>query len=83
MLGFRHLLPTFLRYSLSSASVTAQLRCTRPLCVTTDEAESVKTAKQAYNKFKEGGPSPQPTIFTKIINREIPAKILYEDEKAS
>ncbi|KAM3610315.1 uncharacterized protein V6R79_002238 [Siganus canaliculatus] len=46
----------------------------RPLCTKSDE---VKLAEEASKKYG----SPAPTIFSKIIDKSIPADIIYEDEK--
>ena len=40
--------------------------------------DEVNKAKIAYKHNKQ---SFQPTIFSKIISREIPANIIYEDDK--
>ncbi|KAM3610314.1 uncharacterized protein V6R79_002238 [Siganus canaliculatus] len=49
-------------------------RVERPLCTKSDE---VKLAEEASKKYG----SPAPTIFSKIIDKSIPADIIYEDEK--
>lgn len=46
----------------------------RPLCSVSDE---VKLAEEASKKYG----SPAPTIFSKVIDKSIPADIIYEDEK--
>ncbi|XP_010790142.1 histidine triad nucleotide-binding protein 2, mitochondrial isoform X2 [Notothenia coriiceps] len=46
----------------------------RPLCTKSDE---VRLAEEASNKYG----SPAPTIFSKVIDKSIPADIIYEDEK--
>ncbi|XP_008292381.1 histidine triad nucleotide-binding protein 2, mitochondrial isoform X1 [Stegastes partitus] len=46
----------------------------RPLCSRSDE---VRLAEEASRKYG----SPAPTIFSKVIDRSIPADIIYEDEK--
>lgn len=43
-----------------------------------DTGDEVNKAKIAYEQNKN---SFQPTIFSKIISREIPANIIYEDDK--
>ena len=58
------------------------LPCRKQSSVSENEHDPAKEAKLAYRKHKEGGPAPQ-TIFTKIINREIPATVVHEDDKAS
>ena len=80
--NFRRLFSKFLQHSQLHPVLITNLRQARPFSVSTNVPESIAKAKVAYNEFKEGGPSPQ-TIFSKIINREIPANIVYEDEKAS
>lgn len=40
-------------------------------------SDEVEKAKQA----SESGAHTEPTIFDKIINKEIPVKLLYEDDK--
>ncbi|KAF3851368.1 hypothetical protein F7725_013140, partial [Dissostichus mawsoni] len=49
-------------------------RAERPLCTKSDE---VRLAEEASNKYG----SPAPTIFSKVIDKSIPADIIYEDEK--
>uniref|UniRef100_A0A3B5AKA1 Histidine triad nucleotide binding protein 2 n=2 Tax=Stegastes partitus TaxID=144197 RepID=A0A3B5AKA1_9TELE len=49
-------------------------RAERPLCSRSDE---VRLAEEASRKYG----SPAPTIFSKVIDRSIPADIIYEDEK--
>ncbi|XP_041856461.1 histidine triad nucleotide-binding protein 2, mitochondrial isoform X1 [Melanotaenia boesemani] len=46
----------------------------RSLCSKSDE---VKLAEEASKKYG----SPAPTIFSKVIDKSIPADIIYEDEK--
>ncbi|XP_051807352.1 histidine triad nucleotide-binding protein 2, mitochondrial isoform X2 [Acanthochromis polyacanthus] len=46
----------------------------RPLCTKSDE---VRLAEKASRKYG----SPAPTIFSKVIDKSIPADIIYEDEK--
>ncbi|XP_044185694.1 histidine triad nucleotide-binding protein 2, mitochondrial isoform X1 [Thunnus albacares] len=46
----------------------------RPLCTKSDE---VRLAEEASKKYG----SPSPTIFSKVIDKSIPADIIYEDEK--
>lgn len=46
----------------------------RPLCSKSDE---VRLAEEASKKYG----SPAPTIFSKVIDKSIPADIIYEDEK--
>ncbi|KAM9360472.1 histidine triad nucleotide-binding protein 2, mitochondrial isoform 1-T1 [Symphorus nematophorus] len=46
----------------------------RSLCTKTDE---VRLAEEASKKYG----SPAPTIFSKVIDKSIPADIIYEDEK--
>lgn len=46
----------------------------RPLCTKSDE---VKLAEEAVKKYGH----PAPTIFSKVIDKSIPADIIYEDEK--
>lgn len=48
----------------------------RPLCTNSDE---VRLAEEASKKYG----SPAPTIFSKVIDKSIPADIIYEDEKVS
>lgn len=48
----------------------------RPLCTKRDE---VKLAEEASKKYG----SPAPTIFSKVIDKSIPADIIYEDEKVN
>lgn len=46
----------------------------RPLCTKSDE---VRLAEEASKKYG----NPAPTIFSKVIDKSIPADIIYEDEK--
>lgn len=46
----------------------------RPLCTKGDE---VRLAGEASKKYR----NPAPTIFSKVIDKSIPADIIYEDEK--
>ncbi|XP_068167987.1 histidine triad nucleotide-binding protein 2, mitochondrial isoform X1 [Antennarius striatus] len=46
----------------------------RPLCTRDDE---VRLAEEAAKKYG----SPAPTIFSKILDKTIPADIIYEDDK--
>ncbi|XP_047197168.1 histidine triad nucleotide-binding protein 2, mitochondrial isoform X2 [Hippoglossus stenolepis] len=48
--------------------------CQRPLCT---KSEEVRLAEEASRRYG----SPAPTIFSKVIDRSIPADIIYEDEK--
>ncbi|XP_071402376.1 histidine triad nucleotide-binding protein 2, mitochondrial [Centroberyx affinis] len=49
-------------------------RAERPLCTKSDE---VRLAEEASRKYG----SPAPTIFSKVIDKSIPADIIYEDDK--
>ncbi|PWA15900.1 histidine triad nucleotide-binding protein 2, mitochondrial isoform X2 [Gambusia affinis] len=49
-------------------------RAERSLCTKSDE---VKLAEEASKKYG----SPGPTIFSKVIDKSIPADIIYEDDK--
>ncbi|XP_071339724.1 histidine triad nucleotide-binding protein 2, mitochondrial isoform X2 [Trachinotus anak] len=49
-------------------------RAERPLCTKSDE---VRLAEEASRRY---GP-PAPTIFSKVIDKSIPADVIYEDEK--
>ena len=48
--------------------------CTDSKC--SDEVEKAKLASEAAEKYK-----PEDSIFSKIIRKEIPADIVYEDDK--
>lgn len=48
----------------------------RPLCTKSDE---VRLAEEACKKYGY----PAPTIFSKVIDKSIPADIIYEDEKVN
>lgn len=52
--------------------------CTSGQC--NDEVDKAKLAAEAADKYQF---QPQDTIFGKIIRKEIPADIIYEDEKVS
>ena len=45
-----------------------------------DEVEKAKLASEAAEKYHF---QPQDTIFGKILRKEVPADIIYEDEKVS
>ena len=45
-----------------------------------DEVEKAKLASEAAEKYQF---QPQDTIFGKILRKEVPADIIYEDEKVS
>ncbi|KAM9858425.1 putative HIT-like protein [Aulostomus maculatus] len=49
-------------------------RSERPLCSRRDEVGLAQAASMKYG-------SPAPTIFSKVIDKSIPADIIYEDEK--
>uniref|UniRef100_A0A8D3DZ97 HIT domain-containing protein n=1 Tax=Scophthalmus maximus TaxID=52904 RepID=A0A8D3DZ97_SCOMX len=48
----------------------------RPLCTKSDE---VRLAEEASRKYG----SPAPTIFSRVIDKSLPADIIYEDEKVN
>ena len=77
MAFFLHFLRTtpFLIVKPSSGIILSRL-ITKPFSETT--GDEVNKAKIAYEQNKQ---SFQPTIFSKIISREIPANIIYEDDK--
>lgn len=50
--------------------------CQRTLCTKSDE---VRLAEEASKKYG----SPAPTIFSKVIDKSIPADVIYEDEKVN
>lgn len=61
-----------------SASNHQIIKSIRPLYPTTQlHSDEVEKAKKAASTGEEN----KPTIFDKIINKEIPVKLLYEDEK--
>lgn len=45
-------------------------------------SDEVKKAQEAADKGAAGAGS-EPTIFARILNKEIPANIIHEDEKVS
>ncbi|XP_028270418.1 histidine triad nucleotide-binding protein 2, mitochondrial [Parambassis ranga] len=62
---------------IRTAQLTCLLRSTRaerPLCTKNNE---VRLAEEASKKYG----SPAPTIFLKVIDKSIPADIIYEDDK--
>ncbi len=63
---------SFYLSSLSCVWLTLQ----RPLCTKSDE---VRLAQEASKKYG----SPAPTIFSKVLDKSIPADIIYEDEKVN
>ena len=52
--------------------------CTNGHC--NDEVKKAKLSAEAAEKYQF---QPQDTIFSKILRKEIPADIIYEDEKVS
>ena len=52
--------------------------CTSGDC--NDEVKKAKLAAEAAEKYQF---QPQDTIFSKILRKEIPADIIYEDEQVS
>ena len=52
--------------------------CTNGHC--NDEVKNAKLAAEAAGKYQF---QPQDTIFSKILRKEIPADIIYEDEEVS
>ena len=52
--------------------------CTNGHC--NDEVKNAKLAAEVAEKYQF---QPQDTIFSKILRKEIPADIIYEDEKVS
>ena len=63
--------------SVAPKVLVAEL-CTNGQC--NDEVEKAKLAAEAAEKYQF---QPQDTIFGKILRKEIPADIIYEDEKVS
>uniref|UniRef100_A0A7N6F7V3 HIT domain-containing protein n=1 Tax=Anabas testudineus TaxID=64144 RepID=A0A7N6F7V3_ANATE len=49
-------------------------RAERPLCTSRDEVSLAQEASRKYG-------SPAPTIFSKVMDKSIPADIIYEDDK--
>lgn len=47
----------------------------------TGDSEEVKRAEKADLGHKQSPLSQQPSIFSKILTKELPADIIYEDEK--
>ncbi|XP_072289200.1 histidine triad nucleotide-binding protein 2, mitochondrial [Eucyclogobius newberryi] len=65
------------RFTVGAGTRTPQFRLRhvqRHLCSKSDE---VRLAQEASNKYS----SPAPTIFTKVIDKSLPADIIYEDDK--
>ncbi|XP_060894444.1 histidine triad nucleotide-binding protein 2, mitochondrial [Labrus mixtus] len=73
---FRHILRThFIGTRVSHLSrIHHVCRVERQLCTRSDE---VRLAEEASKKYG----SPAATIFSKVIDKSIPADIIYEDEK--
>lgn len=49
----------------------------------TGDSEEVKRAEKADLGRKQSPLSQQPSIFSKILTKELPADIIYEDEKVT
>lgn len=49
----------------------------------TGDSEEVKRAEKADLGHKQSPLSQQPSIFSKILTKELPADIIYEDEKVT
>lgn len=64
----------FIFVHIACLCVDPQKPTQRPLCTKSDE---VRLAEEASKKYG----NPAPTIFSKVIDKSIPADIIYEDEK--
>lgn len=64
----------FIFVRIACLCVDLQKASQRLLCTKSDE---VRLAEEAFKKYV----NPAPTIFSKVIDRSIPADIIYEDEK--
>lgn len=65
---------TFTPVHIACLCVDPQKLTHRTLCTKSDE---VRLAEEASKKYC----NPAPTIFSKVIDKSIPADIIYEDEK--
>ena len=69
-----------IRYTPPQSGLTTTQSRTQP-AAPRGESDEVKKAQEAAQKRSFASLGTQPTIFSKIIAREIPADIFYEDEK--
>lgn len=49
----------------------------RHVCISNTKNDEVRLAEEASKKYG----SPAPTIFSRVIDKTIPADIIYEDDK--
>nr|XP_046203700.1 histidine triad nucleotide-binding protein 2, mitochondrial [Oncorhynchus gorbuscha] len=78
-MNFRQLLPTqcFRKSVYHSRILRPACRPERHLCISNTKNDEVRLAEEASKKYG----SPAPTIFSRVIDKTIPADIIYEDDK--
>uniref|UniRef100_A0A4W5QYV1 Histidine triad nucleotide binding protein 2 n=1 Tax=Hucho hucho TaxID=62062 RepID=A0A4W5QYV1_9TELE len=78
-MNFRQLLPTqcFRKSVYHSRILRPACRAERHFCTSNTKNDEVRLAEEASKKYG----SPAPTIFSKVIDKSIPADIIYEDDK--
>ncbi|XP_029493279.1 histidine triad nucleotide-binding protein 2, mitochondrial [Oncorhynchus nerka] len=78
-MNFRQLLPTqcFRKSVYHSRILRPACRAERHLCISNTKNDEVRLAEEASKKYG----SPAPTIFSRVIDKTIPADIIYEDDK--
>ncbi|KAM9547264.1 histidine triad nucleotide-binding protein 2, mitochondrial [Salvelinus alpinus] len=76
-MNFRQLLPTqCFRKSVSHSRIfRPACRAERHFCTSNTKNDEVRLAEEARKKYGS------PTIFSKVIDKSIPADIIYEDDK--
>ncbi|XP_023857581.1 histidine triad nucleotide-binding protein 2, mitochondrial [Salvelinus sp. IW2-2015] len=76
-MNFRQLLPTqCFRKSVSHSRIfRLACRAERHFCTSNTKNDEVRLAEEARKKYGS------PTIFSKVIDKSIPADIIYEDDK--
>ena len=78
-INYNTLIYTAAALSVSPFSVMSKEFCTSKVGCT-EHGDEVQKAAKAEEELKRHG-QPADTIFGKILRKEIPAKIIYEDEK--
>ncbi|XP_064819142.1 histidine triad nucleotide-binding protein 2, mitochondrial [Oncorhynchus masou masou] len=78
-MNFRQLLPTqcFRKSVYHSRILRPASLAKRHLCISNKKNDEVRLAEEASKKYG----SPAPTIFSRVIDKTIPADIIYEDDK--
>ena len=73
--------PSFFTNFVRSSPRRLLLRAIRTTAAAWGTGSESDEVRRAHLAFADNRGAPQTTIFSKIINREIPADIVYEDEK--